>query len=269
MRIRELQGDDIALGHAAMFELRGQRPALASAQAFQDWVTQAGAQQGYRLAASFGDAAQAQAVCGFRVLEMLYSGRQLYIDDLSTLPAARGRGHARALLAWAEAEARRARLREPAPRFGRAALSGAPAVPQSGDGHHGPPFRQESAVSYYDPRTRNPAISRRPLNRQGDDWIRALLARLQLCRISTLWVGEDGEAFPFVNPTSFVYRPETHDIVYHSNLAGRLRANTENSARTTFEASEIRPLSAEQRSAGIQRAVPQRGGLRRGAAAGR
>ncbi len=107
MSIRELQGDDIQLGHAAMFELRGQRPALASAQAFQDWVMQAGAQQGYRLAASFDDAAQAQAVCGFRVVNMLYSGRQLYIDDLSTVPAARGRGHARALLEWAEAEARR------------------------------------------------------------------------------------------------------------------------------------------------------------------
>lgn len=94
-------------------------------------------------------------------------------------------------------------------------------------------------MTYYDPRTRNPATSRRPLNRRGDDWIRALLARLQLCRISTLWVGEDGEAFPFINPTSFVYRPGMHDIIYHSNLAGRLRANTENSARATFEASEF------------------------------
>ena len=94
-------------------------------------------------------------------------------------------------------------------------------------------------MSYYDPRTRSPATSRRPLNRRDDEWIRALLGRLKLCRISTLWLGEDGEAFPFINPTSFVYRPGTHDIVYHSNLAGRLRANTENSARATFEASEI------------------------------
>ena len=65
------------------------------------------ATQGYRLAASFDAAEEAQAVCGFRVLTMLYSGRQLYIDDLSTLPQARGKGHARALLSWAEAEARR------------------------------------------------------------------------------------------------------------------------------------------------------------------
>ncbi len=94
-------------------------------------------------------------------------------------------------------------------------------------------------MTYYDPRTRNRAVSRRPLNRRGDEWIRALLSRLQICRISTVWTGEDGEAFPFINPTSFVYRPQTHDIIYHSNLAGRLRANTENSARATFEASEM------------------------------
>ena len=54
-----------------------------------------------------------------------------------------------------------------------------------------------------------------------------------------MWTGEDGVSFPFINPTSFVYRPDTHDIIYHSNLAGRLRANTENSQRATFEASEM------------------------------
>lgn len=107
MAIRELQGNDIPLGYVAMFELRGQRPPLASKEAFQAWVTQVGAQQGYRLLGKFGEGEQAEAVCGFRVVNMLYSGRQLYIDDLSTLPQARGKGHARALLAWAEAEARR------------------------------------------------------------------------------------------------------------------------------------------------------------------
>ncbi|GAA3996310.1 GNAT family N-acetyltransferase [Deinococcus rubellus] len=106
MTIRELQGNDIRLSYAAMFELRGQRPPLASPESFQAWVSEQ-ASQGYRLAASFDGTGEAQAVCGFRVLNFLYSGRQLYIDDLSTVPAARGRGHARALLAWAEAEARR------------------------------------------------------------------------------------------------------------------------------------------------------------------
>jgi uncharacterized protein len=98
-------------------------------------------------------------------------------------------------------------------------------------------------VSYYDPTTRNPAISRRPGNRRSDDWIRALLARVQVCRVATLW-GEQ----PFINPTTFVYRPQTsdhpqHDIVFHSNLAGRVRANAERAetlgTHVCFEASEI------------------------------
>jgi GNAT superfamily N-acetyltransferase len=47
------------------------------------------------------------AVAGFRVLETLAHGRLLYVDDLSTHPAARRRGHARALLEWCAREARR------------------------------------------------------------------------------------------------------------------------------------------------------------------
>ncbi|UQN05672.1 pyridoxamine 5'-phosphate oxidase family protein [Deinococcus sp. QL22] len=101
-------------------------------------------------------------------------------------------------------------------------------------------------ASYYDPRTRDPSISRRPNNRRDDEWIRALLARVRVGRISSVWVGDDGEAFPFITPLAFAYRPDTHDIVYHTNIAGRLRANTEQGmpapARTTFEASELGAL---------------------------
>lgn len=38
------------------------------------------------------------AVVGYRFLNLLYSGKTLYIDDLSTLPDARGKGYAGALL---------------------------------------------------------------------------------------------------------------------------------------------------------------------------
>jgi GNAT superfamily N-acetyltransferase len=41
------------------------------------------------------------------VLNNLFGGRTLYVDDLSTLPEARGRGHAGRLLEWCEEEARR------------------------------------------------------------------------------------------------------------------------------------------------------------------
>ncbi|MGY2895806.1 pyridoxamine 5'-phosphate oxidase family protein [Deinococcus sp. UYEF24] len=93
-------------------------------------------------------------------------------------------------------------------------------------------------MSYYDPATRSPTISRRPGNRRSDGWVVALLARLQVCRIATRW-----DDLPFINPTTFVYRPETHDIVFHSNLAGRMKANAERAGelgeQVCFEASEF------------------------------
>lgn len=35
---------------------------------------------------------KASAVVGFRYLQFLYNGKHFYIDDLSTLPASRGKG---------------------------------------------------------------------------------------------------------------------------------------------------------------------------------
>lgn len=93
-------------------------------------------------------------------------------------------------------------------------------------------------TDYYDPARRSPSISRRPGNRRSDTWIRTLLARVQVCRVATLWNTQ-----PFINPTAFVYRPEHHGIVFHSNLAGRVRANVERAGeraeQVCFEASEI------------------------------
>jgi GNAT superfamily N-acetyltransferase len=40
---------------------------------------------------------KAVSACGFRHLTTLFEGRYIYIDDLSTLPEARGYGHAGAL----------------------------------------------------------------------------------------------------------------------------------------------------------------------------
>ena len=36
--------------------------------------------------------------CGYRITTMLHRGRSIYVDDLCTLPEARGKGHAKALL---------------------------------------------------------------------------------------------------------------------------------------------------------------------------
>lgn len=41
---------------------------------------------------------QAVAAVGFRYLQFLFNGKHIYIDDLSTLPEARGKGYGAALL---------------------------------------------------------------------------------------------------------------------------------------------------------------------------
>jgi GNAT superfamily N-acetyltransferase len=62
--------------------------------------------QGYRLVGAFEDG-RCVAVAGFRVVHSLAWGDTLYVDDLSSLPTSRRRGHGRALLEWCAAEARR------------------------------------------------------------------------------------------------------------------------------------------------------------------
>ena len=105
-RVRELSGPEVARGYAAMHELRGHRPPLATAETFVAWVSDH--PEGYRLAGAFPEGEQdAAAVIGFRPMTLLYAGRTLYVDDLSTRAAHRGRGLGTALLAWVEAEARR------------------------------------------------------------------------------------------------------------------------------------------------------------------
>lgn len=47
-----------------------------------------------------------RAVAGFRYYEKLFSGKNLYVDDLVTDPTQRSRGHGRALLAWLAEQAR-------------------------------------------------------------------------------------------------------------------------------------------------------------------
>ena len=58
---------------------------------------------GYRVAGSFepGDE-QAAAVAGFRIGHSLSWGHHVYVDDLVTRKALRGRGHADAVMAYVE-----------------------------------------------------------------------------------------------------------------------------------------------------------------------
>ncbi len=62
------------------------------------------AAQGYKLAALESGGAnggrEVRSLAGFRLLEMLYSGPQLYIDDLITDAASRSQQHGDKLFAW-------------------------------------------------------------------------------------------------------------------------------------------------------------------------
>jgi GNAT superfamily N-acetyltransferase len=62
--------------------------------------------QGYRLA-FLEDAGAVAAVAGFRVMEMLATGRTLYVDDLVTDEAKRSLGHGNAMLDWLQEYARK------------------------------------------------------------------------------------------------------------------------------------------------------------------
>jgi GNAT superfamily N-acetyltransferase len=103
--IRELLPPETGRAYEAMLELR---PLLGSHDAFVAQVDERQRPAGYRLVAAVdGDERPAAAVGGFRVVDNLAWGRHLYVDDLSTVPRARRRGHAGALLEWLLDEARR------------------------------------------------------------------------------------------------------------------------------------------------------------------
>ncbi len=78
------------------------------------------------------------------------------------------------------------------------------------------------------------AHQRRPQYVRDDDWIRAVLHRGQVAHIGTRWDDQ-----PFVTPTNYLFDEAAHRLIFHSNLAGRLRANIERHPRVTAEVSEM------------------------------
>lgn len=103
--LAEVLPPDTARTYAAMRELR---PHLTDRAAYVTQIDQIQRVQGYRLVAVFEpDGPNAVAVVGFREGTSTHLGRHLYVDDLSTVSAARGRGYGRALLEWVHDEAQR------------------------------------------------------------------------------------------------------------------------------------------------------------------
>jgi len=78
------------------------------------------------------------------------------------------------------------------------------------------------------------AFQRRPHLTQDDDWIRAFLREARIGHIAT---SMDGQSF--INPTMFWLDEENNQIVFHSNVAGRIRSNVESNPKVSLEASEL------------------------------
>lgn len=78
------------------------------------------------------------------------------------------------------------------------------------------------------------ALQRLPEYRREDEWIRAFLRDAKVGHIAS---AQDDQ--PFLNPTMFWFDEENHQIIFHSNIAGRIRSNIESNPRVAFEASEL------------------------------
>ena len=91
---------------AAWPVVRQLRPALDE----ERFVSQALRQienDGFCATVLYDDTGTPRAFAGWRVMEMLAVGRHIYVDDLVTDEASRGRGYGKAMLDWLKAEAER------------------------------------------------------------------------------------------------------------------------------------------------------------------
>lgn len=91
---------------------------------------------------------------------------------------------------------------------------------------------------------KNYALSHTPANAQrrpeyacDDNWIRTFLSLTQVGYIATRW-----EDQPFITPSTFWYDPDSHEIYFHSNIVGRVRANIERHPQVCFAASQAGKL---------------------------
>ena len=78
------------------------------------------------------------------------------------------------------------------------------------------------------------SFQRRPHLTRDNDWIRAFLKTAKVGHIAS---SRDDQ--PFLNPTMFWFDEESHQIVFHSNVAGRVRSNIETNPKVCLEVSEL------------------------------
>ena len=103
MIIHDAESDDEI---AATFDVMRQLRSHLSPERYVPQVRDLMASDGYRLAFLTDDGV-VRAVAGYRLMNMLYCGRLLYVDDLVTDERVRSRGYGARLLDWLKKEGRR------------------------------------------------------------------------------------------------------------------------------------------------------------------
>ncbi len=81
------------------------------------------------------------------------------------------------------------------------------------------------------------AHQRLPEYVRDDDWIRDFLRRGLIAHIASHWDDQ-----PFITPSTYFYDEANHRLIFHSNLAGRLRSNIERHPEVCVEVSELGKL---------------------------
>lgn len=105
IEVREILLGDTAQAAPAILELR---PRWETAEAVVNFIDYTLRPAGYRIVGVFGNRnSEALAVAGFREVRSLAWGHYLYVDDVSTIAAARRSGHGEKVMGWLEGEARR------------------------------------------------------------------------------------------------------------------------------------------------------------------
>lgn len=82
-----------------------------------------------------------------------------------------------------------------------------------------------------------PEYMHRPAYACDDGWIASFLDRIQVGYVATRW-----DQQPFITPVTFWFDRDQRMIAFHTNLTGRLRANSTRHSRVCFAASETGKL---------------------------
>jgi uncharacterized protein len=81
------------------------------------------------------------------------------------------------------------------------------------------------------------AFQRIPAHTRDDNWIRAFLREQKVGHTAYNWDDQ-----PFVHPNLFWFDEENHQIIFHGNIAGRIRSSLEKNPKVCMEVSETGKL---------------------------